>query len=170
MSRGAWFALALLAALLGLAYYKREEITVAASNLLPRGLRLNNPLNIEKTKPGKERWVGEIDSADPRFASFATMSDGVRAGAKLLLNYQRLYGLNTVREIVNRWAPPSENKTDDYARNVAAWMGVTPDQRIDVAARLPDLVRAMGRQEQGQVAFAAVKSADLSGGVSRALA
>ena len=61
-----------------------------------RGLRNNNPLNIEKTK-GRTPWQGEIvPSKDNRFAQFTTMAYGYRAAFKLLNNYQRNYGLVVV--------------------------------------------------------------------------
>ena len=60
--------------------------------MTPRGLRNNNPLNIEKTKGGNP-WRGEIvPSKDSRFAQFTTMAYGYRAAFKLLNNYQRNYG------------------------------------------------------------------------------
>lgn len=146
--------------------------TVIATNI-PRGLRNNNPGNILKTPASNwsNRWQGEVESTDPRFARFATMADGVRALGKLLLNYQKLHKLNTVRAIVNRWAPPVENNTDAYVASVARALGVGPDQPIAVAAYLDKLVRAIATHENGAIAVAAHLPGDaLTEGVRRALA
>lgn len=94
----------------------------------PRGLRNNNPLNIEKTKGGNP-WQGEIvPSGDSRFAQFRTIAYGYRAAFKLLNNYQRNYGLDTIRKMIGRWAPSNENHTDTYVRTVAERSGVPADQ------------------------------------------
>ncbi len=96
----------------------------------PRGLRNNNPLNIEKTKGGNP-WQGEIvPSGDSRFAQFRTVAYGYRAAFKLLNNYQRNYGLDTIRKMIGRWAPSNENHTDTYVRTVAERSGVPADSRI----------------------------------------
>lgn len=155
------------------AWMNPEKVAGVVNKILPRGLRINNPLNIEKTKPGFDRWQGEIDSPDARFAAFADMASGCRAAAKLLKNYRVLYGLDTVRGIVNRWSNPAESpdKNAGYIAHVAGLLKVSPDQKIDVHARLGELVAAMGKHEQGTAAFVAVvKDADLRAGVSRALA
>jgi hypothetical protein len=46
------------------------------------------------------------------FQSFATAEEGIRAAAHLLLTYQDVHHLNTIRGILNRWAPPSDNGGD----------------------------------------------------------
>ena len=79
---------------------------------MTRGLRNNNPLNIEKTRGGNP-WQGEVvPSKDKRFAQFTTVAYGYRAAFKLLNNYQRNYGLDTIRKMIGRWAPSEENHTD----------------------------------------------------------
>lgn len=103
----------------------------------PRGLRNNNPLNIEKTKGGNP-WQGEIvPSADSRFAQFKSMAYGYRAAFKLLNNYQRNYGLNTIREMITRWAPPKEktNNTEAYIKAVSERSGTPPDVHITTRNR-----------------------------------
>jgi hypothetical protein len=78
---------------------------------------------------------------------------GIRALSRLLLNYQRNHGLFTVEGIINRYAPPSENQTSNYARVVAKQIGVAVDQPIDLAGdpRLHRaLVEAVIKHENGQ--------------------
>ena len=96
---------------------------------IPRGLRNNNPLNIEKTKGGNP-WQGEVvPSKDSRFAQFTSMAYGYRAAFKLLNNYQRNYGLDTIRKMISRWAPSNENHTEAYVKTVSGRSGVPADGR-----------------------------------------
>src|SRR6478752_1846221 len=114
---------------------------------LPRGIRNNNPLNIEagdftKGQPG-------FTGSDGRFARFDTPDSGMAATNKLLDTYQNKYGLNTVSGIINRWAPPGENDSRGYAASVAGGMGVSPDQPLTPDQR-PALIAAMGQFENGR--------------------
>src|SRR6476661_5281151 len=74
----------------------------------PRGIRNNNPGNIEAGKFAAT--VQGFQGSDGRFAQYANPEDGIKAADKLLQSYASR-GLNTVNGIVNRWAPPSENNT-----------------------------------------------------------
>lgn len=114
----------------------------------PRGIHNNNPGNIRKTTT---EWRGEIQGDDPEFETFATPEDGIRALAKILLNYQRKYGLKTVRQMISRWAPPTENNTESYINAVAAKMGVGPDNPFVLDGMLLVLmVDSIIRHENGQ--------------------
>lgn len=113
---------------------------------LARGLRNNNPLNIEKNNIA---WDGLTDGPDERFATFESPEYGIRAGAKILLNYEKLYGLNTVNGIINRFAPPYENNTNAYAEHVAKELGVGVDEPINVKDNLFTMVSTMIKHENG---------------------
>ena len=118
---------------------------------MTRGLRNNNPLNIEKTRGGNP-WQGEVvPSKDKRFAQFTTVAYGYRAAFKLLNNYQRNYGLDTIRKMIGRWAPSEENHTDAYVRTVAERSGVPADSRITTTNRdvMVPIVAAMSFVENG---------------------
>lgn len=130
----------------------------------PRGERNNNPGNIRLSAT---RWQGQVDGADPAFVTFDTPESGIRALAKLLKNYQTLYGLRTVRTIINRYAPPSENNTSAYVAAVSAAMGVSPDAAIDLnnAGTLQQLVAAVITHENGRNTYAA---STIAAGVSLA--
>lgn len=95
----------------------------------PRGMRNHNPGNLVK---GSTPWDGEVSGADARFAAFATPEHGIRALGKNLLAYQDRHGLNTVSDIIARWAPASENDTRAYIASVAGAAGVAPDAKIDL--------------------------------------
>ncbi|MEX9250531.1 hypothetical protein AB8G87_28295, partial [Salmonella enterica] len=78
---------------------------------------------------------------DGRFAKFETPEHGIRALGRNLLSYQR-QGIDTVNDIINRWAPPSDNNnTEAYIQAVCAQLGVTPDQPLD--ASNPDTLKAL---------------------------
>lgn len=118
-----------------------------------RGLRNNNPGNIRKSA---DKWQGLAPvQDDPSFFKFTSASFGVRALGKILQTYRTKYGLQTVRDIIGRWAPPNENNTTSYVASVARALGVTADEPIDVYARLPDLAAAIIRHENGSNPYTA---------------
>ncbi len=98
---------------------------------LPRGIRNNNPGNIERNTTS---WKGlKLDqSSDSRFCVFMKPEYGIRAMMKIIITYQKKYGLMTVREIINRWAPPHENDTESYVNNVARKLDVKPDAGLSL--------------------------------------
>lgn len=113
----------------------------------PRGIRNNNPGNIVQSQT---RWEGEIDGADPRFASFATPEAGIRALGRNLLAYEAR-GLNTVSSIIARWAPATENDTAAYVATVAKQIGVNPNEPLNLKDRktMTSLATAIIRHENG---------------------
>lgn len=120
-----------------------------------RGIRNNNPLNLEHN--GSIPWRGEtMPPPDPPYCAFGTAHDGIRAGA-IDLHSKWARGLTTLAKIVPVFAPPSENDTAAYVANVASFTGWAPDLKLDLsrAGDLVVLVRAMMRQEDGSVPYAA---------------
>lgn len=111
-----------------------------------RGIKNQNPGNIRHSP---DKWLGEVPGNDKAFKTFSDPVYGIRALAKLLLNYERKYGLNTVSGIISRWAPTVENNTAAYIDAVAKACGVDPFQVIDVAAYLHSLVPAIITHENG---------------------
>lgn len=82
-------------------------------------------------------WRGERPfQTDKNFEEFESMEMGLRAGLKLIKNYQTKPLLlankaNTIRKIITRWAPPSENNTQSYIKTVSKRTGLLPDEVID---------------------------------------
>jgi hypothetical protein len=121
--------------------------------MLPRGVRNNNPGNLDRTSVP---WQGEDRTAtarerETRFCVFLRPEFGFRAMARTLSTYQNKHGLRTVRELIKRWAPATENNTEVYVRVVARALGVSPDEPINVGKHevmLP-LLRAIAHHEQG---------------------
>ncbi len=116
-----------------------------------RGVRINNPLNI---RIAANAWQGKVTpSRDNAFETFRAPEWGFRAGAILLRNYQLRHELFTLNEIINRFAPPNENHTANYARFVAGQVGVGIDERIDLVnnkAMLVNVLHAMSIMEVGR--------------------
>lgn len=103
-----------------------------------RGIRNNNPGNLEFSKSNP--WAGQTGD-DGRFAKFETPEHGIRALGRNLLSYQR-QGIDTVGDIINRWAPPSDNNnTDAYIKAVCDQLGVAADEPLD--ASNPDTLKAL---------------------------
>lgn len=96
---------------------------------MSRGLANRNPGNIRQSKV---RYKGEVQpSRDPAFKQFESLAWGYRAVFVLLHTYRVRHGLRTIRGMISRWAPPSENRTDAYIRAVAADTGIGPDEPLD---------------------------------------
>lgn len=94
-----------------------------------RGLRNNNPGNIEANDANP--WEGQTGS-DGRFATFETAEHGIRALGKNLLSYQR-QGIDTVTDVVNRWAPAADgNNTDSYIKALCSALGVGANDQLDM--------------------------------------
>jgi hypothetical protein len=88
---------------------------------------------------------------DPDFYQFMSPKLGIRAMARILINYQKLYYLDTVRKLIARWAPADDdNPSDLYADFVAIKLGIDKDAPIDVSTYLVDMVKAMIEFENGQ--------------------
>ena len=114
-----------------------------------RGIRNNNPGNIRHG----EKWEGLSDKqTDSSFCVFKTPEYGIRAMAKILLNYQKKYGLKTIKQIISRWAPPNENDTQSYIKSVSAAVGVLPDDEISLNNKnvMMSLIKAIIKHENGE--------------------
>lgn len=115
---------------------------------LPRGLRNRNPGNIRRSAV---RYKGETESSDPAFKAFRTMAWGYRAMFVLLHTYRLRHGATTLRSMIARWAPPSENDTEAYLHAVARRSGTGPDAAVDTCDRsvMTRIAAAMARVENG---------------------
>jgi predicted RNA methylase len=116
----------------------------------PRGIRNNNPLNIE-AGAFAARTPGFMGS-DGRFAQFESPEAGVAAADRLLSVYGQK-GINSISGVVNRWAPSSDgNDTGAYARFVSQKLGIEPDDPIDLfnPGVRRALVGAMAEFENGE--------------------
>ena len=110
-----------------------------------RGFLNNNPGNMDRGEPP---WNGEI--RDParcanelqrselvhgRFCVFVDAPHGIRAMVHNLWAYHDRLGCRTIRDYINRWAPPNENNTAGYIARVAASVGTDSDAEVDIHDR-----------------------------------
>lgn len=121
-------------------------------NNLPRGLRNNNPLNIRRFDYND--WYGKItDSAstDQEFEQFRDPRYGFRAAFILIHRYIK-NGYKSVRDIIFRWAPPSDgNFTESYLKSVCDYTGFKDYEHIQTYdyKKMSALVEAMFYVENG---------------------
>jgi hypothetical protein len=130
-----------------------------------RGVRNNNPGNIEAS--ASNPWEGQTGS-DGRFATFETPEHGIRALGKNLLSYQR-QGIDTVSNIVNRWAPDADgNNTDSYIKALCKAVGAGPNDQLDMSNpnTLAALCAGIVNHENGNQPYSA---SQISAGVNAAL-
>ena len=116
--------------------------------MVPRGIRNNNPLNIRIGNT----WLGEVaEPTETEFEQFVSMKYGLRAGFIILRRYIRRYKRDTVRKIIEAWAPSSENNTLEYIAVVCDRMHITSDTQVDYGDRdtMCALVQAMAYVEVG---------------------
>ena len=122
-----------------------------------RGIRNNNPLNIRRTT---DRWEGvRIEQTDKNFVQFTSMAYGYRAAWKTLESYWKYFHdlpkPFNVRNIITRWAPPTENDTENYIRTVLKLSGLGGNENFSQPSRgtnyerLELLIRAMTTMECG---------------------
>ena len=85
---------------------------------------------------------------------FKSLEYGWRAAFYLLTRtYYHKYRLYTIRTIIRRWAPSSENNTEAYIANVSRLTGIAPDEPLGIPSEQPArwmmLGAAMAIQENG---------------------
>lgn len=95
-----------------------------------KGIKNNNPGNL---RISNNQWKGKIPvefNSDGSFEQFETMFYGVRAALKnMMTQYTR--GNNTVRKLILKWAPYSDNPVDaveNYIKSVSLYAGLYPDK------------------------------------------
>lgn len=128
------------------------ETDMAQNNLLPRGYRNNNPVNI---RISSNKWNGKVSpNTDGAFEQFIDLVHGYRAALVLLRGKGYINGgINTIRKMITKFAPATENYTDGYIANVSRMTGIDPDAVISRNDRdaLTRIVYAMSIVENGRV-------------------
>ncbi len=90
---------------------------------MSRGLDNRNPGNIRRSRV---RCKGEVHPRPTRSSSSSAAQRGLPGAVFVVLHTYRVrHSLDTVAQMIARWAPPSENRTDLYVRfrgrGRAAW-------------------------------------------------
>ncbi len=131
----------------------------------PRGIRNNNPGNL---RIANNNWQGKIpvsENTDGEFEQFEAMPYGVRALVKTVSTYIRNVPNITLRGIIERYAPSSENNTIAYVNSVASYMSMGTEQpakdwfyQIDF---LTAFVKAIIKHENGRM----ISESDVTKGI-----
>ena len=129
---------------------RRGPLDSSPNGEVRRGLRNNNPLNIRRNPRNKWKGLRPVQD-DPSFCQFTEMKWGIRAAIRLMENYIRK-GFKTPRQIISRWAPPSENNTAGYVNSVAMFLNgkLGMDARMQRRADFCLLAQAMAWVETGK--------------------
>ena len=98
-----------------------------------RANRNNNPGNIRYGYFALRHGATGTDGA---FAVFPARQNGFAAMSELLEGF---YSGETVTRAVNKWAPATENNTNNYIANVCSWTGFTPETILTSALLAPPL-------------------------------
>lgn len=104
--------------------------------LQSRGIRNNNPGNIRVgvlfdgiATPGQRT---PVQKTEKEFSVFISPEMGLRALTRNFLTSNKKNGRDTVRKMITRFAPPSENDTEAYIKKVAGAVGIASDVPVDL--------------------------------------
>lgn len=133
-------------------------LNIGGTHAANRNFRNNNFGNLNFV--GQEGAVLEDTpgKGQARFARFATPEDGFRALANQVSSYANgtskaagYQKLNTVQDIISKWAPPNENDTGKYIQTISASLGVKPTDKINTSDPqvMTKLIRAISTYEGG---------------------
>jgi hypothetical protein len=140
-------------------------------NVTVRGLRNNNPFNMVKTSIA---WQGKVNGNDPRFETFATVEQGIRAGIIDIVGDMAKKGQNTLTKLFEAFAPRFENDTTAYINYVSQVSGIAPNaplltnNQID-AGSLAKIVQGIINKENGTEAAKVITPQILLSGVNMAV-
>ncbi|MNB62556.1 hypothetical protein D3C81_47710 [compost metagenome] len=111
---------------------EKYGLTVPTVNNAPRGIRNNNPGNIDY----RGQAGASLEKRGGRFAKFETAYDGLKALSRQLMRYfeGKTTGkkLQTISDIISTWAPGNENNTGAYIAQISKTMGVSPDAVLNL--------------------------------------
>lgn len=104
----------------------------------------NNIFNIRYSALTK--WKGQIGMRKG-FVEFKELSFGIRAWLIVMRTYRHKYGCKCIRDIVTRYAPPSENNTGNYITYCSKYVAIALDQELLSQEQYYKLAVAMARME-----------------------
>ena len=109
----------------------------------------NNIFNIRATGT---KWQGQTGQKKG-FCEFIDQEHCIRAWLVLMRTYRRKHGCNTIRTIVTRFAPPTENDTLLYIRQMVRWTSIGADAVLTGSFDYCFLGAAMALKETGTRIF-----------------
>lgn len=136
-----------------------KELNLTGQHIKTSGGAINNVGNIRKSTVA---YVGEIDSPSTSFKSFKTVEYGFRAIYVILHSYYT-HGFNTLRKMMNRYAPESDNNnTTAYIAYLSDNTGINADHDMsDVfnTDKMKSLLYYIAKFEQGSTLTVSVEQA-----------
>jgi hypothetical protein len=127
-------------------------------NNLSRGLRNNNPGNLIYTDIGwqgkipyaqNSDWIGNPGNIVKYFEQYTDVEHGIRAAAEDIINDVKQHGYS-LAQLINEYAPPSENNTAGYIQSIVNVTGLNPDVPITWNfVLLAEVLRAIFEVENG---------------------
>ena len=132
-----------------------DSLSFLGNSAMPRGMRNNNPGNIEKSS---SQWKGKVPpdkNTDDRFEQFTAYVWGVRAMIRLIRDtYMITNGLQTIEEIITKYAPGHENDTFSYIQAVSNQSGYLAGEHLTPGYdELIKIIPAMAYHENGRDAI-----------------
>ena len=102
--------------------------------------------NIFNIRAGRAEWQG-MTGTRKGFVEFMDQEHAIRAWLVLMRNYRRQYHCDSIRKIVTRFAPPTENNTANYIQFCAKEVGTLADNRLERYTEYAMLAVAMAKME-----------------------
>lgn len=130
-------------------YLHDNNVPMMNIETVTTGIRNRNPMNVF-ARGSKDPWFGQVGKDEKGHAIFASFEHGLRAGAIVLLRYYDVHKLDTVEKIINRYCTGNKKA---YITFICKKLKVGATDVINVAERLPDLMKAMVHFENGYQVF-----------------
>jgi hypothetical protein len=105
---------------------------------------------------GKNNNVGNMrpGGSSTGFQQFGSIEESIGAIDKQLKIYGDRDKVNTLRGVISKWSPPSENETDSLVANAAKITGIKPDDKIDLSnPAVRTMITAAIIRQEGNPAF-----------------
>jgi hypothetical protein len=119
-------------------------------------IKIGSPLAMRLNNPGNLRYIGQkgATSDNSGFAKFSSPQAGFQALVDDLNAkkdpYGRLNSNSTLADLINVYAPPSENATSTYIKQIASWLGVSPETKIGKIDTIK-LAKAIAKKESSTI-------------------
>ena len=108
----------------------------------------NNPFNLRYSK--RNTWIGQ-EGSTRGFCDFRMLEYCIRAVCITVMRSYRKLGFLSVEEIINRYAPSSENDTKNYVNFVCSYIGSFPFDIMRTVEDYANLLNAMSIMEGCEV-------------------
>lgn len=120
--------------------------TNKAISIKPLSYNFGSSYAQKNNNPGNLKFVGQIGATQGLggFAKFPTPEAGIQAlASQVKLDASRGH---TLASFINKYAPPSENDTKLYIKQLSQWLGVSPETKISSIDN-KELVKALAKKE-----------------------